>query len=511
MYSCAEECWSALDANKQSFLTRAERYAALTIVKVLLPQGYDVLSLDQSHDFQSLGAQGVNNVVNKLMIAMFSPARPFFKVKVGKKIKAQMLQGGLTEQDFVAGMAQMERDACAEIDTREQRPKLYQGLRHLVVVGNVLMHFGNDGRIRVMGIRHFCVKRNANGDLHTFIIREEVKFDELEPSVQAMLNGRYQADSKVCHYRMFTNMGNGYIGMSQWVNGDRLPSQQYDGKWKYDDCPYKILTWDLSDEADYGTGLVEEYIAGLETLSSVTEATTSGSVVGTEVRYTIRPTSQLTADEAQKSENGDFIPGNKDDIATVQAENYQAVKVSLEVQMHWERTIGIAFLMNSAITRNAERVTAEEIRMQAQELESAYGGVYSALAPQIQRPVASWGLKMAGTDIKGTDLKVVVITGLEAMSRNGELDNLRQALNDLALVTQAPPLLQERLKWTPLVNFVGAGRGVPLGDFVMNDEEFAQVAQQRAASRVQEQGATAGAQAAGQNMADQQQPMPATQ
>lgn len=506
IYHSAEECWSKLDGDKQSLLSRAERYASLTIPKVLLPQGFDLMSNDQSVDFQSLGAQAVNNVVNKLMIAMFSPARPFFKVQLGKATKAQMASAGIDPNDLVDGLAQMERDACAEIDAREQRPKLYQVLRHLVVVGNVGCYFGKDGIIRVYGLRQFCVKRNINGEIHTACVREEVKFDELDQDVQALFGARYAADTKVCHYRIFYRMPNGDMSMCQYVNEMRLPSQKYDGRWKYADCPWRFLTWDLAHEADYGTGLVEDYVAAFETLSAVAEATTTGAIIGTEVRYTIRPTSQLTADEANKSENGDFLPGNKDDLATVSAGNDKSVQVALNVQQHYERTIGIAFLMNSAITRDAERVTAEEIRMQAQELESAYGGVYSALAPQLQRPVAMWGLVQAGTDIKGMDLKVVVITGLEAMSRNGELDNLRLALQDLAMVTAVPPLLQARLKWDPLTKFVGAGRGVPLNDFVMSEAEFQQFMAQQQTQRVDEATQTAAGEAAGQTAAEQMAP-----
>ena len=52
------------------------------------------------------------------------------------------------------------------------------------------------------------------------------------------------------------------------------------------------------------------------------------------------------------------------------------------------RRLGAAFLLNTAVTRDAERVTAQEIRMQAQELESSLGGVYSRLANELQLPLA---------------------------------------------------------------------------------------------------------------------------
>ena len=40
-------------------------------------------------------------------------------------------------------------------------------------------------------------------------------------------------------------------------------------------------------------------------------------------------------------------------------------------------------LLNSSVQRNAERVTAEEVRYMAQELETALGGVYSIPVPRV--------------------------------------------------------------------------------------------------------------------------------
>lgn len=497
MYHSAEQCWSQLETDKQPILDRSERFASLTVPKLMLPDGFDHKSQDTTNDYQSLGAQALNHVTNKLMLAMFSPARPFFKVQLGDDTTKQLQAAGMSEIDLTASLASIERKAAQQIDATAQRPKLYQICRHLVGLGNVLAHFGKP-MIRVFGLRYFCVKRNTDGTLHTLIVKEEVKFDELDQKIKTLFaSSRYAEDHKVCHYRWFTRTAGGDIEMSQWIDGQRLPVE-FNGKWPEAQCPWRVLTWDLADEADYATGLVEEYSADFETLSILAEAVVDGAIVGTEVRYGIRPASNLTADDANKSENGDFLPASAEDIGTIMADNSKAIEVADGVMQRYERRIGTAFLMNSAVTRDAERVTAEEIRITAQELETAYGGVYSALAPQLQRPVAEWGLARAGTDIKGADVTVVVITGLEALSRNGELDNLRLALGDLAMLTNVPPELQGRLKWNNIVAYVGAGRGTPLAEFVMSDEEFQNKMAQQQQQRVNEAAATSAGEAQGQ-------------
>ena len=46
-----------------------------------------------------------------------------------------------------------------------------------------------------------------------------------------------------------------------------------------------------------------------------------------------------------------------------------------------------AFLLHTAIQRDAERVTAQEIRYMAEQLETAMGGVYSLLSQEFQLPL----------------------------------------------------------------------------------------------------------------------------
>src|SRR6185312_8027055 len=81
-----------------------------------------------------------------------------------------------------------------------------------------------------------------------------------------------------------------------------------------------------------------------------------------------------------------------------------------------------AFLNATSIQRQAERVTAEEIRLMAAELDKTLGGSYAILSTEFQRPVAvaqlHFGMK-AGR-IPQLPTKIVtpqIVTGLEGLSR----------------------------------------------------------------------------------------------
>lgn len=493
----AREVWSRLDSVKQPLMQRVERYAGLTIPKVLLPEGFQPESTDQTHDFQSIGAQAVNHVVNKLIMALFRPSQPFFRLQVGDDTRKELATAGITEADVGASLADIERRACRELDGLAQRPKLYLAARNLVVAGNVLVEFKDD-TLRILSLRYFCVKRNIDGSINTLVIREKVKFDELMADVQAALPPRkYQPETEVEFFKLLKRDVKGDLHLTQWVD-DTLLDKRFNGKWPAKTAPYRVITWDLADESDYGTGLVEEYAGDFEALSVLAEAVVDGAVLGCEFRWLVNPSGQTSADDFNASKNGDALPGVPADIQPTQGGNPNAVKIAMDVSGRYEQRIGRGFLMGSSMTRDAERVTAEEIRLVAQELETSFGGVYSALAANIQEPVARWLLDRVGASIQGKDLRVMVVSGLDALSRNSDLEALRLALGDLAQVAMLPPALQARLDMTRLAAFIGQGRGVALEQFLKSEEQVQEEQANEAQARVAETSATAAGEAAAQ-------------
>src|SRR3546814_7961467 len=61
--------------------------------------------------------------------------------------------------------------------------------------------------------------------------------------------------------------------------------------------------------------------------------------------------------------------------------------VASQVAERLELRLSHAFMLQSGTVRNAERVTAEEIRAMAQELENVLGGVYTVLSAEFQLPL----------------------------------------------------------------------------------------------------------------------------
>jgi len=101
MQFTAEQAWESLAGLRRPLLTRCEKYSAFTLPTIITPQGYNEELEELQTDFQSVGAQGVNNLANKLMLALFAPSRPFFRYQVAASLMEQLKRTlNVKEQDL---------------------------------------------------------------------------------------------------------------------------------------------------------------------------------------------------------------------------------------------------------------------------------------------------------------------------------------------------------------------------------------------------------------------------
>lgn len=258
--------------------------------------------------------------------------------------------------------------------------------------------------------------------------------------------------------------------MTSWVNDTRLP-QQFEGQWKPETLPYRALVWRLPVGQDYGVGRVEETCNDLVSHETLSEALTDGAILASTFRWLVDPTAMTKAEDLTQASNGAAIPGSKGDVDIVFANIGQQLNTVQAIDAEFTRRIGAAFLMNSAITRDAERVTAEEIRIQAQELETGLGGVYSHLALDIQRPLAVWLLKTAKVKIEGSQIEPVIVTGLDALSRSADLDNLMRFLGLLGSLDGLSSVVRSNLRLNSIITTLAAGCGIDRGKYIVSEEE----------------------------------------
>ena len=87
-----------------------------------------------------------------------------------------------------------------------------------------------------------------------------------------------------------------------------------------------------------------------------------------------------------KAPNGAIIEGSAGDVSVLQANKFGDFRVALESMNRIEQRLQFAFLLNASVQRQAERVTATEVSLVANELQDALGGVYGILTTEFQLP-----------------------------------------------------------------------------------------------------------------------------
>lgn len=470
----AKQEFDAQDGMRQVMIDRFERLSQLTIPSILPDEDYQAEQDQLTNGFTSLGAQCVTHLTNKLMNAMFAPSRPFFRLGMDNNTLTELSSKlGVSEGEITDALAQGERDAMAELEREGCRESLYEGVAHLVTVGNVLMDMSGDTLV-FTGIRDYTVRRNSKGVMTCLVVREQVRFEDLEEDAQRKYQeaqGTCDYDKEVCTYKM-VKLVKGMYRESFWVEDVNL-GEDYVGKYKPENVPYRALTWRLPLRQHYGIGRVEEYANDFATNDQIAEATADGAILASQFKWLANPGGMTRPEDMSLSKNGDVIPGIKGDLELVFANIGQQLQTILAIGNDYKQRLGQGFLLSSAVTRQAERVTAEEIRMQIMELEGSLGGVYSRLALSIQGPLAGWLLKKAKVNIKGTKIKPVVITGLDALSRNGDLERMRAFLGDAAALDGIQPQTRAILNADNIISDMAAGNGVDKGRYILTPEQQA--------------------------------------
>lgn len=469
-YLTASAEWSDLESKRTGKIARAERLAEVSIPTVATDDSYNSGQDDLTNGTSSLGAQCATHLVNKLMLAMFGSSRPFFRLALPEAEGRQLAESaGITVDQLTDMLAQGERDATLELEMIGGRDALYEIVTHLVVAGDVLLDLSDKDTIQAHPLRNYVVRRDRKGAPVCIIIRETILGMDLDEDLRKYAPGSNGNSEHFLYHRIRRRKGKMVMDVS--LDSTVLPYREFGGSWSIQECPYIPLTWRLPLRQHYGVSRVEEYYRDFSSYELLSEAMGDGAVLAAQYRWLANPGGITRPEDMTASVNGAVIPGVEGDLKLVSANIGQQLSTVLTISQEYSRRLGAGFLINSAVTRDAERVTAEEIRIQAQELEQSLGGVYSRLAKDIQQPLSRWLLKRIDLSIKGTKIVPIVMTGLDALSRNADLERLMLWLQDVTNLGAIPPQQLARLNESTIIADMAAGRGVNTKRYLASAEE----------------------------------------
>jgi len=486
------------DYAREETLTRCERYAGWTLPNIF-PDDPLMEYDEMQNDFQSVGAQAVTNLANKIMMALFQPSRPFFRMRLTQE-QRESIGGGLSPAQIDVALSETERAAMRELDKINARVVMTQIVQHLIITGNAMLFMPKKGKMQMYSLRDYTCKRDLSGNVIKIIMRETKSVSGLPDNLRAQaLEEGYEEEADVSIYTgVVKTAENKYVSWQEMEDIAYASTRM--GMYKHDELPWLPLTWNLCRNKDYGTGLVENYAGDFHTLSILAEAILDYTTLATDVKNLVNPAGMTDVREITQARSGAYVSGREEDLYVHQPQVSNSADFLTNQFQTVERRIGAAFLLNTAVTRDAERVTAEEIRMQAQELESSLGGVYSNLATELQLPLATRLLSKINPVFK--DIEPTIVTGLESLSRNSELDRMRHFFQDLTQLAELPERVAKRIDFAELIAVLGAGHGVDYKKVLLDEDTVKandkKLAEQNAEMQGMEAQAVAQGQAQGQ-------------
>jgi hypothetical protein len=322
------------------------------------------------------------------------------------------------------------------------------------------------------------------GNVLCIVTKESIGEDALPEDVRNVIESSeteptYHAD-KV--YDLYTKiyLEEGKYEVYQEVKGIVLPDSY--GTFKPEELPYIPLRLSHIADEDYGRGHVEEFLGDLISLEGLTQAIVEGSAAASKLLFLVAPNGTTRIKDLALAPNGGFISGNTTDVSVLQSQKQADLSVASTVSNAIEQRLSFAFLMNSSVQRQAERVTAEEIRYMAQELESALGGVYSVLAQEFQLPLVRLVMKRMTKAQKLPKLNdgvvsPVVITGVEALGRGHDLQKLDLFIQGAA-ASLGPQALAQYINVADYFNRRAAALGINPKGLIKTQEEMQREMQQ---------------------------------
>lgn len=505
--SIAED-FDKLDTDRTVALNRKREHAALTISSLLPYEGHTI-HMPLEVPYSTVPAEGINSLAARITSVVFPlNGQSIFELMVNEPFVPQ----GRDDSDLVQSFRRFESAVMNVLAPTNLRSSVHLAYKQLITLGDTLLHMDDDFQFRVFRPDQFVVRRKHEGQWQEIILVEAV-LPEWEPDLSdsegfpdpispTVIPTAPQGEQWEALYTRIRRTENNKFEVTQEHRGREV------GRRTYEVCPYFLGRWNTVSGEPYGTSLVEDMFGEIRVLDALSKALLDLSLLNAEHRWGVNPAGITEIQDLLDSVNGEFVGASPNDVFPMQFANNPALQSLFATVKHREEVVGRRFLMNSAVQPQGERVTAFQVSVLAQELESMLGGILSSAARDLQEPILRRVLYVMGQkdmiprDISseiekaGGYVKIRIRAGLEILNREAERAKLDQALQN---VRNLPPDATSAFNWSAIGKDWWESMGLESTGRIYTEEEIAQ--QQAAAQQqaMQMQAAQAGMEAGVRN------------
>ena len=512
MRKTAAQRYEDLQSDRDYYLSRGRACARLTIPYLIPTSSEPVASTKETYPvpWNGIGARGCLNLASRMLLALLPPTQQFFRFSLDEaELNAQ---GVSPEQksDFEQALSQIERQVLREIEASNDRVVFHEALLHLIVGGNALLYVAPEG-LRCFHLNRYVCSRDPMGNPLEVITCEQLAIETLPQKVQDMVRNPEEDDDitsgliddiaqpvprrdsgdtvRIYTYVKWEKNGQGKKGTVKWhqeVNNKLIPGSE--GRAPEDVSPWMPLRMTRSDGQMYGISYVEAAaLADLQTVEALCQAIAEGSLASSKILFLVKPSGVTKAANLASAPNGSFVTGDPNDVMALQVQKSTDLQVAMQGKTQIEARLSQAFML--ADVRDSERTTAEEVRLQALQIENSLGSIYSILQTEFQIPYVSRKLDILQREKKVPKLpkelvKPVMTVGLAAVGRGNDLEQLVRFMTTLGQ-TMGPEGLQTYLKPPELIKRFAYSMGIDTVGLIKTEEELAQ--EQQAAQQQQQE------------------------
>jgi len=474
-YSTAKSRYNTLETIRDPFLDRARDSAEFTIPSIM-PREYHSKHTILHTPYQGIGARGTNNLSSKLLLALLPPNQPFFRLTLDEFTLSELSGRDDMKGEFEKAMGSIERVVMNEMEVNNFRNALFEAIKHLIICGNVLLYITPDLKMKVYHLDRYVVKRDGIGNVLEIITKDMVAPSSLTEEQKLLVEGDKEKDGYDDTCEIYTCVKRSANGkkweVHQEIYEKIVPSSV--GTYPIDKNAFIPLRYTSIDNSDYGRGFIEEYIGDLRSLEALYRSVVEGSAAASKVLFLVKPNGSTRLKTLSESPNGAIREGNAEDVTTLQVNKFSDFNIAFQTMKLIEERLQFAFMLNTSVQRQNDRVTATEINYVSKELDDSLGGLYSLLSQELQLPLINRLMfqmerKKALPTLPKESIRPKIVTGLEALGRSSDLQRLN------TFVQQLQPFAQQLMTYLNLdeyVKRVGTSLGVEMEGLIKSPEQI---------------------------------------
>jgi len=488
------------DTARQEILETVRLCASLTKPWICPPAGtHQAAKLPTS--YQSIGSRGIMNLEGRMLMALFPPSQPWFRLQLSPDIKYNPEIPPETIQQWEQQLFLRELIIQATLDSAPLKPKHLRkatgfrsqkrtAISQVLITGDVLEQLTDDYRIKVYRRDQYVTRRDSCGTVLYHIIKENIDPLGLPPEILSAA-GLSAADlaAKPVNERLIDiyTLVERQPQADTWVIRQELNDVVVNES-EEKVSPFFSTPFELAPGDDYGRGFIEINLGDLRSLNALEERLLEFAATAAKHHPIIDYASNVRDKDFMK-ESGEIIHcrvqgGRAQDIGFLSVDRLNDFNVVYQSILHKTKNLATAMLIESEIQPRGERVTATAIQRVAMELEGALGGVYAPIADEQQIPLLQRVIYQLERDkvfppLPDESVHIEALTGLAALGRQVDMNRL---MTFAQVVSQLGPQAMARIDPAVLMAKMAQYLNLYEAGLVKSDEQMAAEAQQAMAA-----------------------------